>query len=73
MRVPLPPGQIVGIGAVVRGAPTVSTPIIDTLRGLLTGAPDGGTTLAAVAWGASALALAGYPWARVLFRRDLNR
>ena len=48
------------------------TPVIDTLRGLLTGAPDGGSTLAAVAWCAG-LALAGYLWARVLFRRDLNR
>jgi ABC-2 type transport system permease protein len=48
------------------------TPVIDTLRGLLTGTPDGGSTLAAVAWCAG-LALAGYLWARVLFRRDLNR
>jgi len=48
------------------------TPIIDTLRGLLTGTPDAGTTLAAVAW-CVGLALAGYLWARVLFRRDLNR
>lgn len=48
------------------------TPIIDTLRGLLTGTPDGGTALIAVAWCAG-LALAGYLWARVLFRRDLNR
>ncbi|MGN6792648.1 MAG: ABC transporter permease [Streptosporangiaceae bacterium] len=48
------------------------TPVIDTLRGLLTGTPDGGTTLAAVAW-CVGLALAGYLWARVLFRRDLNR
>jgi ABC-2 type transport system permease protein len=47
------------------------TPVIDTLRGLLTGTPDGGSTLAAVAWCAG-LALAGYLWARVLFRRDLN-
>jgi ABC-2 type transport system permease protein len=48
------------------------TPIINTLRGLLTGTPDGGTALAAVAW-CLGLALAGYLWARVLFRRDLNR
>jgi ABC-2 type transport system permease protein len=48
------------------------TPVIDTLRGLLTGTPSGGTVLAAVAWCAG-LALAGYLWARVLFRRDLNR
>ncbi len=48
------------------------TPVIDTLRGLLTGTPDGGSALAAVAW-CVGLALAGYLWARVLFRRDLNR
>ena len=48
------------------------TQVIDTLRGLLTGTPDGGTALAAVAWCAG-LALAGYLWARALSRRDLNR
>jgi len=48
------------------------TPVIDTLRGLLIGTPDGATALAAVAW-CVGLALAGYLWARALFRRDLNR
>jgi ABC-2 type transport system permease protein len=48
------------------------TPVIDTLRGLLTGTPDGGSALAAVAWCAG-LALAGYLWAQVLFRRDISR
>jgi ABC-2 type transport system permease protein len=48
------------------------TPVIDTLRGLLTGTVPGGTVLTAVAW-CVGLALAGYLWARVLFRRDLNR
>jgi ABC-2 type transport system permease protein len=48
------------------------TPVIDTLRGLLTAGPIGGSGVAAVAWCAG-LALAGYLWARVLFRRDLNR
>ncbi len=48
------------------------TPVIGTLRGLLTGTPIGGSALAAVAWCAG-LALAGYLWARVLSRRDLNR
>jgi ABC-2 type transport system permease protein len=44
------------------------TPVIDTLRGLLLGTPveDG---LLAVAW-CVGLALAGYLWARALFRRD---
>ncbi len=48
------------------------SPVIDTLRGLLTGAPSGGSVLAAVLWCAG-LALAGYVWARALSRRDLNR
>jgi ABC-2 type transport system permease protein len=48
------------------------TPVIDTLRGQLTGTPSGGTMLAAVAWCAG-LALAGYLWARTLSRRDINR
>jgi ABC-2 type transport system permease protein len=48
------------------------TPIIDTLRGLLTGSPSGSTVLAAVLWCAG-FGLAGYLWARVLSRRDLNR
>ena len=48
------------------------TPVIDTLRGLLTGTASSGTALAAVAWCAG-LALVGCLWARALFRRDLNR
>jgi ABC-2 type transport system permease protein len=48
------------------------TPIIDTLRGLLVGTPDGAIAFIAVAW-CVGLALAGYLWARILFRRDLNR
>ena len=67
----VPPGQMSGS---VRwfAAHEPFTPVIDTLRGLLTGTPSGGTALAAVAWCAG-LALAGYLWARVLVRRDLNR
>jgi ABC-2 type transport system permease protein len=48
------------------------TPIIDTLRGLLAGTPDGHSAVAAVAW-CVGLTLAGYVWARVLLRRDLSR
>lgn len=67
----VPPGQMSGA---VRWftAHQPFTPVIDTLRGLLTGTPSGGTVLAAVAWCAG-LALAGYLWARALSRRDLNR
>ena len=46
--------------------------VIDTLRGLLTGTPSGGTVLTAVAW-CVGLSLAGSLWARALSRRDLNR
>jgi ABC-2 type transport system permease protein len=44
------------------------TPIIDTLRGLLLGTPVENGVLA-VAWSVG-LAVAGYLWARALFRRD---
>jgi ABC-2 type transport system permease protein len=67
----VPPGQMSGS---VRwfAAHEPFTPVIDTLRGLLTGTPSGGTVLAAVVWCAG-LGLAGYLWARALSRRDLNR
>jgi len=67
----VPPGQMSGS---VRwfAAHEPFTSVIDTLRGLLTGTPSGGTVLTAVMWCAG-LALAGYLWARVLVRRDLNR
>lgn len=45
------------------------TPVIDTLRGLVLGAPVGGSAWVAVAWCAG-FAVAGYFWARALFRRD---
>jgi ABC-2 type transport system permease protein len=67
----VPPGQMSGP---VRWFATHQpfTPVIDTLRGLVTGTPSGGTVLAAVLWCAG-LALGGYLWARALSRRDLNR
>ncbi|MEU5262946.1 ABC transporter permease [Amycolatopsis sp. NPDC021455] len=45
------------------------TPVIDTLRGLMLGTPVGGSAWIAVAWCAG-FAVAGYVWARALFRRD---
>jgi len=45
------------------------TPIIDTLRGLMLGTPVGSSAWIAVAWCAG-FAVAGYVWARALFRRD---
>jgi ABC-2 type transport system permease protein len=44
------------------------TPIIDTLRGLLTGAAIGSSALLAVAW-CAALALVGYLWGRARYDR----
>jgi len=45
------------------------TPIIDTLRGLLTGTAIGDSGTIAVAW-CLVLTLVGYLWARSLFKRD---
>lgn len=44
------------------------TPIIETLRGLLTGTPSAGTAVTAVAW-CLGLTLAGYLWARANFTK----
>jgi len=44
------------------------TPVVESLRALLTGAPLGNTAYLALAWSA-AVALAGYLWARAAFRR----
>ncbi|MDT7800676.1 MAG: type transport system permease protein [Actinomycetota bacterium] len=44
------------------------TPIIETMRGLLHGAPSAGTAIAAVAWCAG-ITLVGYLWARSTFKK----
>src|ERR1700729_2067046 len=44
------------------------TPIIESLRGLLAGAPSGGYAAAALAWCAG-IALVGYLWALATFKR----
>jgi ABC-2 type transport system permease protein len=44
------------------------TPVVESLRALLAGAPLGNTGYLALAW-CAAIALAGYLWARVGFRR----
>jgi len=44
------------------------TPIIETLRGLLTGAPSAGDAIAALAWCAG-IALVGYLWALSTFKK----
>jgi ABC-2 type transport system permease protein len=44
------------------------TPIIETMRGLLAGAPDTGDAIAAIAWCAG-IAIVGYLWARSTFKK----
>jgi ABC-2 type transport system permease protein len=44
------------------------TPVVESLRALLTGAPVGNTAYLALAW-CAAIALAGHLWARAAFRR----
>ncbi len=48
------------------------TPVIDTLRGLLTGTPIGHDAILAVAWCAGLTAV-GYLWARARYNRDPGR
>jgi ABC-2 type transport system permease protein len=45
------------------------TPIIETLRGLLTGTPIGHNAILAIAWCAG-IAVVGYVWARALYARS---
>ena len=44
------------------------TPVVESIRALLSGAPVGNTVYEALAW-CAAIALAGYLWAQVAFRR----
>jgi ABC-2 type transport system permease protein len=44
------------------------TPIIETLRGLLAGAPSAGDAIAAIAWCAG-IAIVGYVWATTTFKK----
>jgi len=44
------------------------TPVVESLRALLTGSPVGSTGYAALAW-CAAIALVGYVWSRAAFRR----
>ncbi len=44
------------------------TPIIETLRGLLSGAPSAGDVIAALAWSVG-IALVGYLWALATFKK----
>jgi ABC-2 type transport system permease protein len=44
------------------------TPVVESLRALLTGAPVGNTAYLALAW-CAVIAVGGYLWARAGFRR----
>ena len=44
------------------------TPIIETLRGLLTGTPSAGNAIAALAW-CVGIGVVGYVWALATFRK----
>jgi ABC-2 type transport system permease protein len=48
------------------------TAFIETLRGLLTGAPIGNSGLLTVTW-CVVIALGGYLWARALYTRNSTR
>jgi ABC-2 type transport system permease protein len=48
------------------------TPVINTLRGLLTGTPIGNSALLAIVW-CAVLTAVGYTWARVLYNRASTR
>jgi ABC-2 type transport system permease protein len=67
----VPPGSMSGVVRWFAGNEPF-TPIIDTLRGLLMGTPVGTSAILAVIW-CVGLALAGYLWARALFKRDPTR
>jgi ABC-2 type transport system permease protein len=47
------------------------TPVVDTLRSLLTGAPVGNSAYLALAW-CAAIALVGYLWSQAAFRRGIR-
>jgi ABC-2 type transport system permease protein len=64
----IPTGAMSGEGVRWFAANQPFTPVIDTLRGLLTGTATGHSAILAVAWCAG-LALAGYLWARALYNR----
>ena len=48
------------------------TPTIETVRGLLTGAPVGHNAVIAVGW-CVVIALTGYFWARAVFTKNRSR
>ena len=64
----IPVSEISGAGVRWFAANEPFTPIIDTLRGLMTGAVSGHDAALAIAW-CVGLALAGYLWARALYNR----
>jgi ABC-2 type transport system permease protein len=62
------PADTMGSGVEVFAEHQPFTPIIETLRGLLTDSPSGGDAIAAVAW-CVGLTLVGYVWALATFEK----
>jgi ABC-2 type transport system permease protein len=62
------PADTMGSGVRVFAEHQPFTPIIETLRGLLTGHPAAGDAIAAIAW-CIAIGLAGNLWARATFEQ----
>ena len=62
------PADTMGSGVRLFAEHQPFTPIIETLRGLLTGSPSGGDAITAVAW-CIGIALVGYVWALATFEK----
>ncbi|MEO3748427.1 ABC transporter permease [Plantactinospora sp. B5E13] len=62
------PAEKMGVGLRQFAEYQPFTPIIETLRGLLNGAPSTGTAITAIAW-CVGIALVGYLWARSTFTK----
>ncbi|NED98360.1 ABC transporter permease [Phytoactinopolyspora alkaliphila] len=62
------PAETMGVGLRQFAEYQPFTPIIETVRGLLTGDPSGGDAILAVAW-CVGIALVGYLWALTTFKK----
>lgn len=65
------PSDLMPVGVRWFAANQPFTAVVDTLRGLLTGAPVGNSAYLAFVW-CAAIALVGYIWTQAAFRRGAN-